>query len=262
MRLCILAAYPREVVSQATIQTVNALCLAGYTVIFVNSNHAVRVPQEIKRLVYAIYTRQNGGYDWGAWSEVMPRFKALWDRPDCESVLLTNDSFVAPVFGQESFEQKLKELRDQNPDVSAMTISHEVRRHIQSYWIEIKTKFFRESHTLKAMLNESRLRSLKTVKEVIEQYETTFLAKMLREYPDLKVATLYESSPERAETNPYIHDWDGPLRENAFPLFKLSVLRLSDHGHAKWSEDLDRDTVEEWCRHNAANSKSETLHVI
>lgn len=258
MRLCLFAAYPREVVSKATVQTVHALVKAGYTVIFVNSNHTVRVPHALKELVHAVYTRQNGGFDWGAWSEVLPRFKTLWDQPVCKSILLTNDSFVAPVFGQASFEQKLKTLHDQDPDVAAMTISCEVRRHIQSYWIEIKTKFFHESRTIHAMLRESQLRSLKTVKEVVDQYETTLLYNMLREYPNLRVSSLYEST--NADTNPYIHDWDGPLRENAFPLFKLSVLRLPDAGHTKWVDDLDRDMVAEWCRHNATESKSETLH--
>lgn len=258
MRLCVFASYPREIVSQVTVQTVEALCTAGYTVIFVNSNHRVRVPKSIKRVVHAVYTRQNGGYDWGAWSEVLPRFKSIWDRPECKSILLTNDSYVAPVFGQSEFEIKLKELWDQDADVAAMTISHEVRRHIQSYWIEIKTKFFKESRTLKSMLHEGRLRSLKTVQEVIDQYETTFLNHMTREYPNLKVVSLHESNSD-SKHNPYIHEWDNTLRDKKFPLFKLSVLRLPDHGHAKWTEDLDREMVMEWVRYNATNSQSESI---
>lgn len=254
MRLCIFASYPRGRYSRATVDTVRALSLAGYTVALVNSNRAVPVTPELRELCHSVHLRENGGFDWGAWADVLPELAYLWRRTDCRSVLFTNDSYLAPVFGQASFEERLRELWARDLDLCGMTISHEVERHIQSYWIEVAARVVRESRELHRMLVPSELRAMRTVGEVILRREVAFLRRMLAERPDYRVGALHEA-PAGDASNPYIHHYDDRLVTVRFPLFKLSVLRLgSEAGHAAWRDVVaDKRAVYEWRELDAAN---------
>ena len=247
MRLCIYASYPRGRYARATVDTVRALAQAGYSVALVNSNRAVPVTAELRGLCHSVHLRENGGFDWGAWADVLPELAYVWRRAECRSVLFTNDSYLAPVFGQASFEAKLRALWARDLDLCGMTISHEVERHIQSYWIEVSARVVRESRELHRLLVPSELRAMRTVREVILQREVAFLRRMLAERPAYRVGALHEA-PAGDASNPYIHHYDDRLVPERFPLFKLSVLRLrSEAGHAAWREVVaNRRAVYEW----------------
>jgi lipopolysaccharide biosynthesis protein len=216
-------------------------------VALVNSNSAVPVTEELRKLCHSVHLRENGGFDWGAWADVLPGLAHLWRRSDCRSVLFTNDSYLAPVFGQESFEEKLRALWARDLDLCGMTISHEVERHIQSYWIEVSVRVLRESRELHRMLVPAELRAMRTVGEVIAQREVAFLRRMLVERPDYRVGALHEA-PAGDRSNPYICHYDDRLVPERFPLFKLSVLRLrSSAGHAAWVDVVaNKRAVHEW----------------
>lgn len=77
-----------------------------------------------------VLSRPNRGYDFGSWAAVI---EAMPELRECE-VFLVNNSLIGP-FG--SMEKIFAAARDANKDVWALTGSHQIRPHLQTYFLRL-----------------------------------------------------------------------------------------------------------------------------
>jgi hypothetical protein len=113
------------------LQYLQGLSAAGYTIVFVSNSPLLPAASRalLQPLVGAVLWRHNLGYDFGAYKDGIAH---LGDLSRLEALLIANDSTYGP-FHQLS--EQLDKVGPKVADVVAMTDSHELDYHLQSYFI-------------------------------------------------------------------------------------------------------------------------------
>jgi hypothetical protein len=91
----------------------------------------------IKEYCRTIIIKKNVGYDFGAWKTGMEAISNDLDRYD--NLVLCNDSVYGPFFPLDDFFEKME---SNQYDVYAMTQSHDIMEHNQSYFTAYSKKAF------------------------------------------------------------------------------------------------------------------------
>lgn len=105
------------------------------------SNSTVKNEQDKKRISEQLkgkwIERENKGYDFGAWQYAM-EMELIPD--DTEYLFLLNDSVFGPLYDLQPIVGKM--LADSSIDFWGLTDSHEIRWHLQSYFLCFSKKVF------------------------------------------------------------------------------------------------------------------------
>lgn len=242
--LCLYAAYPRRKFLTYHRRAIEEISKCGYDVVLINSNRQHVVPDDIKNMVVKIVERDNGGYDWCAWSDALrtiPSFVNQYDR-----VLLTNDSYV--IREDVDLYNTVERMRSKNLDLWSMTFSNEVQYHYQSFWMDLRTSILTQSRTFDVALDTKRLLSFNSIEEVIAEREVPLFETLLKEFPNIQHEAAFWITD--APINPYITRSKAMWRDG-FPFIKMSaIVRVPEFtSRSQWRTVLDADTVrlvDEW----------------
>ena len=82
-----------------------------------------------------LYTRQNEGYDFGAWAHVARDVNLARTR----SLSLINDSVIGPL-NEASFSTVFYRIRASSAQLIGLTDSFEITHHLQSYFLVAKAE--------------------------------------------------------------------------------------------------------------------------
>lgn len=116
-------------------------------------------------LFEGIVVRENGGYDFSAWSSAFRLLPSVWSA---KRIHLTNDSvFVLPRL----FPRFLEKIRNADKDIIAATESYQHTRHAQSYFLTLQGNAL-TSTPLRDFFCD--LKCLSTKEMVIKEYELNF----------------------------------------------------------------------------------------
>jgi hypothetical protein len=113
-----------------------------------------------------LVVRQNLGFDFGAWGDVLRAFPHLWEA---QTLFLINDSIFGP-FG--AYQEMFDRIAASKADVIALTESIQRRRHFQSYFMA-----FRGAPARAAGLPRfwEKVENLALKEDVIQRYELRLL---------------------------------------------------------------------------------------
>lgn len=116
-------------------------------------------------LFEGIVVRENGGYDFSAWSSAFRLLPSVWSA---KRIHLTNDSvFVLPAL----FPRFLERIRNADKDIIAATESYQHTHHAQSYFLTLQGNAL-TSKPLRDFFCD--LKCLSTKEMVIKEYELNF----------------------------------------------------------------------------------------
>jgi lipopolysaccharide biosynthesis protein len=171
----------------------------GYDVIFVSNNPRT----DVSGLgVSVAITRENTGYDFGAWTSVIDYFK------DGTEVIFTNDSYYGPLDGIDKFRSVLRRDR---AEMTGLTESEQLGTyHLQSYFLRV------EGSALPTFIEFLRqIPSDLTFRQTIEQCELA-CTKYMKDH-GITTTSIF-TSRDRTK-NPYLDDWEW-LRSQGYPFLK------------------------------------------
>lgn len=244
-RLCVYACYPRDAqrpLPRYVVFAIHALKQCGYEVwLVINRPNFLVTSPSVHDDVSRIMWRENRGWDWAAWCHA---FQKHGDEMvyKYDSVLFTNDSYAAPVFGASELKETIQHMWSRDLDVWGMTNSHERVYHVQSYWIEYSKRVL-ASKTFKERMRVENVLKCRDVHEIIRDFELQDIEAFRPELPDLKIGCAYPIEKAAFEGNPFVRSWGSKLLPRRFPLFKFTV--LVNHASAfseqrTWRKLLDR----------------------
>jgi len=224
-RLCVYACFPRDAerpLPRYAVFAIHALKKCGYEVwLVINRPDFLVTSQSVHDDVSRIMWRENKGWDWAAWCHAFEKHGEEMTE-NYDSVLFTNDSFAAPVFGTSEFKATIEDMWSKNLDVWGMTNSHERVYHVQSYWLEYSQRVLR-SETFKNRMKVNNVLQCRDVHEIIRDFELQDI-EAFRGLEDLKVGCAFPIEREEFEGNPFVRSWSTKLLPRRFPLFKFTVL--------------------------------------
>jgi lipopolysaccharide biosynthesis protein/GT2 family glycosyltransferase len=205
---------PKGKLSDLQVDTINSFVNQGYKVIVVvNSGHYSLCVHPGITKASACITRENFGYDFGAWRLACRIFISL---NKAHSITFTNDSIV---FLDDFKNSELLRLRinDYTADVAYLTRNTEIKNHLQSYFFTLKSTAIKKG-ALSLMLN-NQYYLLKD--QLIWKIEINLWEK----FSDLglKISEIFAHQKSADEIkNPTIHYWK-ELCDQGFPFLKLQL---------------------------------------
>lgn len=225
-RLCVYACYPRDAerpLPRYVVFTIHALKKCGYEVWLVINRPAFLVTSpSVHKDVSRIMWRENKGWDWAAWCHAFEKHgQAMTEQYD--SVLFTNDSYAAPVFGTSELRKTLESMWSEDFDVWGMTNSHERVYHVQSYWLEYSKRVL-QSETFKKRMCVRGVLQCRNVHDIIRNFELQDIEAYRLDHVNFKVGCAFPISLEEFEGNPFVRSWGTKLLPRRFPLFKFTAL--------------------------------------
>jgi lipopolysaccharide biosynthesis protein/ADP-heptose:LPS heptosyltransferase len=159
-----------------------------------------------------IFVRHNQGYDFAAWAHVLRLHSQF-----CSATILylVNDSLIGPT-NDESFGHILHRLRNSPADVIGLTENYEIRWHLQSYFLALR------SRVVSSVLFQQFIQSVVSYEDkvdVIYRYEIPLA-------PSLAAAGFKCEAMFRAidSQNLTTHHWKYLFR-SGFPFIKTAVIR-------------------------------------
>jgi SAM-dependent methyltransferase len=223
--LCLMAIYaPDGRVTAASASYVDLLARHGCTVVACLAVEDATAEVDLGPLADAagIVVRRNGGMDFACWAAALRLMPEAWGA---RRLVFTNDS-VTPL--PDLFGAFAARLRAETADYVALTESHQVRHHTQSFFFLFQG----------AALAEPRLRAFWTglpmltrKRDVIEDYEVGMLARVTEDwglsasilYP---FETLFPGVPlEMLEPINVCHAYWEHLVHSGMPFVKIELLR-------------------------------------
>lgn len=167
---------------------------------------------DIAGKVDGLYLRQNGGFDFAAWSHVSRDL----DLSNTRLLCLANDSLVGP-FSMEALFAVMDRIRNSEAELVGLTNNLELKEHLQSYFIVAK------GDAVPSLLDFLRnVMILRDKWQVIFSYEIQ-LSDYFRSRGFL-VETLFSSG---MVTNRTVHNWR-ELIEEGFPFVKMEALQRTE----------------------------------
>ena len=125
----------------------HVLCLleslqaAGYDVYMVSNqqNLVQPLPERLLAATKKVITRENRGYDFGAWREMVFERADEWNASAYDWVLFTNDTVAGPLHGPDRLRDMTLRMRSTGADFWGLTDNdHRANPwHIQSYYWEV-----------------------------------------------------------------------------------------------------------------------------
>jgi tetratricopeptide (TPR) repeat protein len=183
------------------------------TILIVNADRPCEsVVIKFGSMIDGVFVRQNEGYDFAAWADILRLHPELFDA---EILYLLNDSVIGPT-NDIAFRNILNRLRNSPADVVGLTENFDRAWHIQSYFLALKHRAL-SSAELHKFING--IVSYKDIDDVINECEVRFAS-------TLKAAGL-NCEPMFAATDvrdPTIYHWKR-LVQSGFPFVKVKTIR-------------------------------------
>lgn len=234
-RICIYACYPRDSLAelpQYVHIALKSLKDVGYEVWLVINRTDYILSHAALDLVDDVMVRENSCHDWGAYAHAVHRRRK--DVESADSVLLTNDSYILPVFGLDTFKSVLHRMWDKNINGAwCMTASYERGWHMQSYWMEFGRGVLSDERFYNKLMSHDDMKACQNVHELISKFEIQDRSLFGTDYT---FESAFPIDEESFRGNPYVLHWSTDLYPRKFPLFKYTVLK----NHHKWFTDGDK----------------------
>lgn len=173
------------------------------------------VDPALRERLSGVFVRENIGYDFGAWSQVLALCgdTAGWTR-----LFLVNDSIVGPL-DPRGFERLIARVRGSAADVVGLTEALAPARHLQSYFLVLNPRAL--NHPALRRLFD-RVLNWPSKSQVIDVYESRLTA--LAEAQGLRCEALFPSlSGDPLSSDDTSLRWDALVR-SGFPYLKTRVI--------------------------------------
>lgn len=191
---------------------------AGYDV-YVIANCKVHQPVEprVQKAVTCIFERQNVGYDFGAWSELLFERSSVWNPGQYDWVLFCNDTFAGPVQGPAHLRDMTLQMRSTGAKFWGLTDNthYGADWHIQSYYFEAH-----QSVLTHPAFRSCFPRSVRDKNDLVAKGEVKMTKRLID--AGIPVGVAYPSLANYREENASVWYWDDLLRRG-YPLLKHTV---------------------------------------
>lgn len=205
----------QSIVDDHVIYSINHLSQYA-DIVFVSTSEllAAESLDRIRAHCRTIIIKKNEGYDFGAWKTGMDAIRGDLDQYD--KLILCNDSVYGPFYPLDDFFDKM----DTNQyDVFAMTQSHDIIEHNQSYFTAYGKKAF-STELFKEFWENMVIYDDK--KSLILSHEIIFSNSLIQS--DFNVGS-YMPLHHNARLNITHFEWKNLIIEKGFPFLKVELLR-------------------------------------
>ena len=192
-------------------------------VLIINTNNFDQPLRKIESIPesVAIYSRENKGFDFGAWSQVMGEL----DINNLDKLYWVNDSIYGPL-NNESFNNLIERIRQSKSDFLGLTSSQDPFLHLQSYFLVFNKSILRCKEFFIYIKN---IMQLPTKSIVIDSYETR-LTQFLKNL-GFNYELIYRL--EKLNGGNLIYKYPRELVEAGFPYVKTQLVKSGkDNGVA------------------------------
>jgi len=183
----------------------------------------------------AILVRKNIGFDFALWASALSVFPQLWKA---RQIIFTNDSILGPFA---TFDPLVQSLNQHPADFIALTDSHQLRYHAQSFFFVLQNQALKNP-VVRSFWNQ--VLSFQTKQDVINAYELN-LWEVMTSHAQLQSDILFrtldlQSLGEPSSSlnfNPTHQKWQ-ELIAKGFPFVKSELLQKNPtHMHiANWDQ--------------------------
>ncbi|MBI1172349.1 glycosyltransferase [bacterium] len=246
---------PLGTVCDYTAEYVRALKSNNIAVLICMTTDTMNMPVDAAVLSMAdgLVVRQNGGFDFAAWRDMLHLFPEAWRS---ERLYFVNDSLIGPFA---PLDEMIADIRETNAGFFALSECTVGGYHAQSFffgWNRLNLS----SAPLREFWERVEVERDKT--QVIIKYEHT-IAPMSATLPDPTVQIVYGMQrvlggdpSEISNVNPTHHGWRRLLK-NGFHFVKTDLLRDLVH-HPNY---VDTQGWEEWCTDHGADVSRVRRHI-
>ena len=192
-------------------------------VLIINTNNFDQPLRKIESIPepVAIYSRENKGFDFGAWSQVMGEL----DLDDLDKLYWVNDSIYGPL-NNESFSNLIARIRQSKTDFLGLTSNQEQFLHLQSYFMVFNKSILRCNDFFIYIKNIMQLPTKSMVIDFYETRMTQFLKSLGFNYE-----LIYRV--EKLNGGTQIYKYPRELVEAGFPYVKTQLVKSGkDNGIA------------------------------
>jgi len=166
------------------------------------------IPEDV-----AICVRENKGFDFGAWSQVMNELN--FDRVD--RLYLVNDSIYGPL-NDESFSKLIDRVRNSKSDFLGLTFTNKYFFHLQSYFLVFDKRILNCDEFFIFMKNIMQLPAKSMVTQFYEIRLTQFLKNL-----GFNCEPMYELTDKKGSN--IVYKFPRELVEVGFPYVKTRLVR-------------------------------------
>lgn len=201
-------------------------------IVVVNGYVTANSHEKLKSYAAEILTRENKGFDGGAYKDVFENYLTKEDVSNFDSVVLCNDTFYGPFYPFEnvfSFMQPLDYdfwgLSRHAGGGKVLGIGMDIPPHLQGYFLVVNKKILSSDCFLPFFKN---LSYPKTYQDAIEKFEigfTSYFSKFGFKYGDYAQARCWKTVPNCVN---YIRYADLLVKDYDFPILKKKALSLSN----------------------------------
>lgn len=170
------------------------------------------IPDEIADLCSAVYIRENGGFDFGAWSHAL---QAQPELLNANTLYLLNDSMIGPT-SHADFARVLAAIDEADAEIVGLTQNNAITSHLQSYFLAIKKPVLCSYWFCQYFMDVVNLPSKY---DVIFSYELTFASRMAAK--GIRWHSLIPGAAGKPDLT--IFDWEN-LLDSGIPFVKRSLI--------------------------------------
>ena len=206
--------------------------LAAYREIFshitVVSTAAQRLPPGFECLADTFITRENTGYDFYSWKI---GYNALGEKDSFFEIVFANDSIYGPLF---DLRHSLLHAAIKDADFWAMTSSHQIRWHLQSYFFSMRFPMIAAGA---AQSFWDRIEPLPSKADVINRYELQMAEKF--QAAGWRVSAVFSGAPRPSPRDSRMMiDLRKPLRSALF-YWRALRARAQNPMHQSWLKVIE-----------------------
>jgi lipopolysaccharide biosynthesis protein len=216
---------PNGLISDATVYYLQQLLKKSIHVVLcvhVDNEELEFKENENLNLADAILVRKNIGFDFALWASALTVMPQLWQA---RQLIFTNDSILGPLA---TFDPLVQSLNNHEADFIALTDSHQLRYHAQSFFFALQHQAL-NNPVVRAFW--SQVLSFQTKQEVINAYELN-LWEIFSAHGQLKFDILFKTQdlipsskdPQFLNFNPTHQKWKELITEG-FPFVKSELLQ-------------------------------------
>lgn len=188
-----------------------------FDVVFVSTSENLHLNhnaiQMLKDICCAIVVRKNEGYDFGSWRFGIELFKTRLDQ--YENLLLCNDSVYGPLF---DIKEPIEYFKNSEYQMMGMTMSKEIQKHIQSYFVLYKKELFLSKEFDNFW---SGIRHHDHKLGVVLNYDVGWSQRLLSDFSDKFKIGAYCDTVDFPKVNPTFLFWKELILNKRFPFIKV-----------------------------------------
>lgn len=232
-KVCFFAHYSMDSqVDESTFAYLRELKNCGFSLIFCSTSKAIH-PQYLERLrdlCDGLILRENIGLDFGSWATCHQYLTNAHSNylDDLDLLLLANDSVIGPT---KPLTPIFERMNDDPCEVWGLTDSFEIKYHLQSYFLVLKSKALRTTFIKKFF---EGIRYYKNKNTIIQAYEVGLSQMLISSGFQLKAAFPYAEILQRrgemkgVHCNPVLF-YSSVLSEQLdFPFVKKSLIKKTE----------------------------------